>query len=125
MDGASPSMRLFGHTLRSTLPANQEAFHPTWQLERRQVDRASMKAKKCKEYFDSSAHPLRPIKDNAPVRVQDPRTKRWTRTGVVIEKIRSRTYLVKLPSGQTLQKNRQALRPFTFRSKPQWRRAQG
>ena len=55
--------------------------------------------------------PLPDFPESTPVLLQDPTTRRWDRTGVVVEVSRYRTYRVKLPSGRVLWRNRRFLRP--------------
>ena len=45
------------------------------------------------------------------VRLQDPTTKRWDTVGIVMGVGKSRDYLVKMPSGRVLWRNRRLLRP--------------
>ena len=69
-----------------------------------------MKNRKTCEYYDASAHQLSPLAINSRVRIQDKTTKRWNRSGIVVEKVQPRSYLVRTPSGATYQRNRTMLR---------------
>ena len=46
------------------------------------------------------------------VDIQDPRTKRWTKRGVIVAIGSHRDYFVKLPSGRVYWRNRRFLRPY-------------
>ena len=110
-DGRSPAQILYGHPLRSHVPAHAKSFAPEWQAkaeecERRAVVRKDAMAKQ----YDSHAKPLPPIKPDSHVRVQDPVTKRWDRVGVVMGRGKTRDYLIKTSSGRVLWRNRRFIR---------------
>ena len=110
-DGASPAQLLFGHNLRSFLPARQECFAPCWQTAKSAFDKRAARLARAKDKYDASAHPLRPIPTSTTVRIQDPISKKWTRRGVIVAKSRDRSYQIRLPSGNLIQRTRQQLRP--------------
>ena len=110
-DGCSPAQYLFGHPLRSIVPIHQRSLAPQWQTARHALDKAAVRAAKGKDLYDRSAHPLRPLRISTQVRIRDPVTKKWNLTGTVVEKLRQRSYRVRLPSGRVLQRTRAVLRP--------------
>ena len=57
-DHLSPAQRLFGHNLRSFLPAHTSSFAPRWQKEAADKLRQSQ-AEAAKARYDSHSHPLR------------------------------------------------------------------
>ncbi|KAK8397505.1 hypothetical protein O3P69_004333 [Scylla paramamosain] len=61
--------------------------------------------------YDAHAKPLVPLNLDTQVRLQDPTTKRWDTVGIVMGVGKSRDYLVKMPSGRVLWRNRRLLRP--------------
>ena len=111
-DGRSPAQILFGHPLRSSVPAHHRAFAAEWQRSTDECDtRASDMREQAKARHDVSARSLRPLRIGSIVDIQDVSTKRWDRTGVIVEIGSRRTYLVKLKSGRVLWRNRRFLRP--------------
>ena len=111
--GQSPAQILFGHPIRSLVPINQRAFAPKLQRLRDLVDKLAIRRAKVKDQYDQRAHPLRPLTLGSRVRIQDPVTSRWNRTGTVVERRRGRSYLITTPSGKTFQRTRAVLRPVT------------
>lgn len=109
--GYSPSQNLFGHSLRSFVPARIEYFAPPWQKKRRHLNRIAFNKSKTSP-LDPSAHSLRPLKRGEFVRLQKPSSKQWDEVGQVIERIRNKSYAVKLNSGTVRLRNRKFLRPF-------------
>ncbi len=104
---------LFGHPLRSLVPAHESAFDPKWQAHREDVDKRMAKEKAdSKSRYDETAKSLPPFKVGDEVRIQDSKSKRWVEVGIVVEKRKRRSYLVKLPSGRVRWRNRRFLRQF-------------
>ena len=96
--GLSPSQHLFGHPIRSFLPAlaNSLSFAPRWKEV--QARRSWLARKnRTKEYFDHCAHPLHPLQIGDKVRIQ------WSQSGIIVNKKGSRAYLVKTPFDSVLQ----------------------
>ena len=110
-DGRSPAQVLFGHPMRTTLPAHHRAFAKEWQEAADVCDaRAAELRKKAKLNYDASATPLAPLAMGAHVDVRDMRTGQWDRTAVVVGVGKRRDYLVKFPSGRIWWRNRRYLR---------------
>lgn len=110
--GRSPAEAVFGHPMRSCVPAHRNSFSLEWQREAEECDaRASRIQQQVQQRYNSSAYTLPPLKIGCEVRLQDPTTRRWDRVGSVVGIGRHRDYLVKLPSGRTLWRNRRFVRP--------------
>ncbi|XP_037804768.1 uncharacterized protein K02A2.6-like [Penaeus monodon] len=56
-DGRSPEQILFGHPLRSCVPAHRSSFAPEWQAKAEDCDRRAA----AKALYDSHAKPLQPL----------------------------------------------------------------
>ena len=108
--GVSPAQMLFGHPLRTLVPAHRRVFEPSWNQAAASLDR-EVAAQKAASEYDRSAHPLQPLADGCQVLVQNPRTKKWDQFGTTIRIGRTRSYHVRLPSGRVLWRNRRYRRP--------------
>ena len=62
------------------------------------------------EYYNRSAKELPEIRPGTEVFIQNDLTRRWDKVGVVVEKLRYRSYLLRLPSGRTWVRNRRFIR---------------
>ncbi|KAG7155102.1 pol Retrovirus-related Pol polyprotein from transposon-like 4 [Homarus americanus] len=110
--GRSPAQILYGHPLRSCVPAHAKAFAKEWQTRAESCDRrAATRAQDTKARNDDRARPLQPLEIGALVRVQDPTTTRWDKVGIVMGVGRSRDYKVRMPSGCVWWRNRRFLQP--------------
>ncbi|XP_068214008.1 uncharacterized protein [Palaemon carinicauda] len=111
-DGRSPAQILFGHPLRSRIPAHHRSFAKEWQ---RTADECDIQAKylrqQAKERYDATARPLCKLNLGMYVDLQDPKTKRWDKPGVAVGIGTRRDYLVKTGSGRIYWRNRRFLRP--------------
>ena len=111
-DGRSAAQVLYGHPLRSGVPAHHRAFAKRWQKLADECDaRAAEEKRKTAERYNSAAKPLNSIQLGQHVLVQDTRTGLWDRTGVISGIGKFRNFLVKLPSGRLCWRNRRFLRP--------------
>ncbi|XP_045123928.1 uncharacterized protein LOC123511914 [Portunus trituberculatus] len=100
--GRSPSQILYGHPLRSCVPAHAKAFQKQWQARAESCDRrAAVRLHDDTARYNAHAWPLPPLELNAVVRFQDPTRKRWDKVGTVMGIGKSLDYLVKMPSGRT------------------------
>ena len=108
-DGFSPAQMFFGRRLRGLLPvspATTLTFDQQTAMQQRQQHAAREKQR-----FDSRAKPLQPFNIGDNVRLQDPKTKRWTGKGkVVAVHENGRSYSVDF-DGRITSRNRQLLRP--------------
>ena len=109
-DGRSPAEHLFGHKLRSLVPARRNAFSPEWQALANGRIKAVMQ--KTKAYYDKSAHSLRPLRVGQTVAIQNTKG-RWEETGVIVEKNSDRSYYVQTSGREARRRNRKQLRPVT------------
>lgn len=113
--GRSPAQTLYGHPLRSCVPAHAKAFQKQWQARAESCDRrAASRLRDATARYDAHARPLPPLAPQDVVRVQDPPTKRWDRVGTVMGIGRSRDYLIRMPSGRIWWRNRRFLRPTSL-----------
>lgn len=102
-NGRSPAQTVFGHPLRSPVPAHRSAFAPEWQAASLLCDqRAAADADKQRTKYDETAKQLSPLAMGTRVRVQDHATKQWDRVGIIVSIGRHRDYRVKFPSGNVL-----------------------
>ena len=112
-DGLSPAERLFGHPLRSLVPAHWRSFDPQWQTKADEADiRRLRSAAKAKEYYDRSAQVRHPLSVGDAVLVLNYKSQRWDLIGKVIErnKENARRCRVRFPSGRTWWRNAKFLR---------------
>lgn len=110
-NGRSPAQVLFGHPLRSTVPAHHRSFAPEWQRAADVCDaKASLLRRQAKERHDATARTLTVLRIGSYVDVQDHVSGRWDRMGVIVGVGKRRDYLVKMGSGRTLWRNRKFLR---------------
>ncbi|KAK3874434.1 hypothetical protein Pcinc_020639 [Petrolisthes cinctipes] len=111
-DGRSPAQILFGHPMRSCIPAHHRSFSPQWQLAADNCDaKADHLREQAKIRHDSSARSLPLLHLGGYVDVQDHANGRWDRVGVIVGIGQRRDYLVKMGSGRILWRNRRFLRP--------------
>ena len=110
-DGRSPAQVLFGHSLRSCVPAHRSSYASQWLGKTEESEqRAATRSQAARKAYDSRARPLASLPIGENVRVQDPISKRWDKVGVVVEAGPSRAYMVKTQAGRTLRRNRRFLR---------------
>lgn len=77
-DGRSPQI-VYGHPLRSHVPAHWKTFSPEWQRKAEEADLITDEIQeKAKEYYNLHAKLLKPFCIGDLVCVQDVNTKRWT-----------------------------------------------
>ena len=110
--GRSPAQMLYGRPLRSCVPAHPDAFSREWQCRAEDCDRrAAAHAESAAVQYDSQARELSKLSVGQHVRIQDPKTQRWDKVGIVMGVGRARTYEVRVPSGRVYWRNRRFLRP--------------
>lgn len=106
----SPAQLLMGRRLNDTLPVKQSLLQPSLQTDARQmlVQRQQVQ----KTYHDRKALPLPhpALHPGDPVRLMDPQTHRWSKSGKVEQKCESpRSYIVEFDGGRKLRRNRKHL----------------
>lgn len=110
--GRSPAQVLYGHPLRTCVPAHPQSFTEDWQEKAHDCDRrAAARAAQVQGNYDAHARPLPRLKVGQHVRIQDPTSNRWVKVGIIMGGTRSREYEVRLPSGRVLRRNRRFLYP--------------
>ena len=110
--GRSPAQVVFGHPIRSWVPAHRNAFAPEWQQRADECDAKVARDRLQREqHYNASANTLTPLKIGTDIRLQDPVSKRWDKVGVIVGVGYKRDYHVKLPSGRVMWRNRRFLRP--------------
>ena len=83
--GLSPAQVLFGHPLRSPVPAHHTTFAKSWRDMMHTCEQAAAKGKqKIEEQYNSHARALPPLKPGMSVRIQDPKSKLWDTCGTII-----------------------------------------
>jgi hypothetical protein len=100
--GLSPAQIVFGHQLRSILPAHRSSYASQWKeaIAAREIQAAADATVRFR--YDARTRPLHPLSIGASVRVQDPDTKLWDRVGVIVAIGRYRSYRIKFASGSVL-----------------------
>lgn len=110
--GRSPAQILYGHPLRTCVPAHPLSFTDEWQTKTEDYDRrVAAQTDQVTSRYDSHARPLSKLTLGQHVRIQDTTSLRWDKVGVVMGHGRSRQYQVRLPSGRVWWRNRRHLRP--------------
>ena len=110
--GRSPAQILYGHPLRTCVPAHPQSFSKEWQVKSEDCDRrAAARAEQVKLHNDQLAHPLPRLCIGQTVRIQGQISHCWDKVGVVMSLGRSRDYEVRLPSGQVSWHKRRFLCP--------------
>ncbi|XP_043236499.1 uncharacterized protein K02A2.6-like [Amphibalanus amphitrite] len=110
-DRRSPAQMVFGHPIRSCVPAHHSTFAVQWQQHADECDSKAAKVlNQAQRHYNSSAHTLPSMKIGVHVRIQDPISKRWDKLGTIVGVGYHRDYLVKTPSDRVLWRNRRFIR---------------
>ncbi|CAB0011535.1 unnamed protein product [Nesidiocoris tenuis] len=83
--GYSPSQLLMGRPLRSLVPAHRRSFSRNWLDAANQIDRDHQR-NLVAEQFNKNAKNLNPLDVGTNVRVQNPSTKKWDMTGIIVDR---------------------------------------
>ena len=112
--GLSPAILLYGHPVQDRLPAHRKNFERCWYDEVGAYDCKMCEAKlQSERYYNTpTTRDLPAFQVGDEVVIQNIKTKRFDRFGIVKECCDSRRYLIRLPSGMILERNRRFLRPF-------------
>ena len=110
--GLSPAEILYGHSIRSIVPATLQSYANSWKEKLKMWDEtiSTLREKEMKRY-NEKAKPLKPLQIGQNVRLQDPVTKKWDRFGNIVGIGKNRDYHVRLPSGRVFWRNRRFVRP--------------
>ena len=110
----SPAQLALGRQLRDSIPMSREYYLPdshwakTIQERERAMTRSMMREK---DVYDIHAKQLPYLRTGNHVLIQDPVTKMWDRSGIVMERYPYRQYLVKINgSGRMTRRNRRHLK---------------
>jgi hypothetical protein len=109
-NGLSPAQMVFGHQLRSIVPAHRSAYATCLNSIMEARDRQAAINADSKTRYDLRSRALESLPIGTNVRVQDPKSKLWSHVGVVVAIGRYRAYRVKFASGSVLWRNRRFLR---------------
>lgn len=109
-DGYSPAQILYGHPLRSLVPAHHKSFKLEWQRKTDDYDKKRTYQTRRKQYYNRMTKDLPEISIGTRVRIQDAITKLWDREGVILDIGKYRDYKIRLPSGRILTRNRKFLK---------------
>ena len=104
---SSPVQRLMSRRTRTLLPVSANLLYP--RVEEGVKEKLKAKRQTAKGYYDRSAKVLPELEIGQEVRVAGQRNKVWE-AGTCVQKLSDRSYLVEV-NGNTLRRNRQALRP--------------
>ena len=118
--GLSPAEILFGHPVRSLVPALRTAFAPRWREVEALPTRIAKETEKVKKSYDKNAKTLPPLNPGTTVRVQDPQSKQWSKRGTLVstriamsvaEHGTHRDFKIRLENGRIYWRNRRYIRP--------------
>ncbi len=82
-NGLSPAQMVFGHKLRSIVPAHRSAYATCWKSDMEARDRQAAANADAKTHYDLRSHDLEPLLIGTNITVQDPKSKLWSHVGVV------------------------------------------
>ena len=118
----SPAQLLFGRALADFLPNDPKAYqlHPHWaqEIEKHQHNR-TLHHTKLSSRYNRDARDLQPLRVGQNVAMQDQSnfTKRWNRTGTIVEALPFRKYKVQPhDTGNITIRNRRFLKPTNINS---------
>jgi hypothetical protein len=92
------------------VPAHRSSYSNQWKEVMAARERQAEADVTTKFRYDLRSRSLPPLPVGAPVRVQDPKTKLWSQSGVVVAVGQYRSYRIKFASGSVLWRNRRFLR---------------
>ena len=105
--GYSPAEILFGHHLRSIVPAHRNTFKTKWKDITENLDKNWKLSKEREElYYNRKAKEIRKVMPNEEVFLQEPVTKLWTIKGRIVGIGKHRKYLIKTTTGSLFWRNR-------------------
>ena len=108
----SPAMLLYGRPVQDAIPAHKSLFTTDWHERFADADRKfSDNRTRLETAYNRGTRDLPPLRVGTPIAVQDPRSNRWDRYGVVQEvHHRLRRYVIRLASGMIITRNRRVIR---------------
>lgn len=106
----SPAMIVYGHQVKELVPVHKSALAKSWHEELRKYDHKIAQERQKADHYKRGT-PLPPLSVGDPVLIQNKRSRRWDRYGVIQERnLRIRKYTIRLPSGLITIRNRRDLR---------------
>ena len=113
----SPAQLATGRQLRDSIPVTKQYYKVDqhWRkiLRKRELQMAA-RGDKVSEKYDRGAKALTPLREGQRVRIQDPTTREWSRSGTILEVGKYRQYKVRLDgSGRPSLRNRRHLKELT------------
>ncbi|XP_069110060.1 uncharacterized protein [Argopecten irradians] len=110
INGKSPAELLYGRTIRSNLPINDQMLRTPVKVNPDEYLKNKMLVKeKQKQYYDKTVRELPPLRQGDSVRIRDVRDTAWTTPAVVKTEVAPRSYLIKTKTGSELRRNRKDL----------------
>ena len=103
--GQSPAQIVYNRDIKSIVP--QMPMTDSWIAVQERKDSDLLDVQ---EHYNRSAKELPELSPGTQVFIQNDLTRRWDKVGVVVEKLRYRSYLLRLPSGRTWVRNRRFIR---------------
>ena len=111
----SPAQILFGHTIRDSLPHRRKQLVPTQRFE---VEQRLHEHRQRQQDAQGKPRELPLLRPGQIVRIQDPRTKQWSKTGSIDSFGKNtREYMVKIDD-VVYRRNRKFLKPKDVESNP-------
>ena len=104
----SQSELMFGRDLRDGVSVIQDLLRP----EHKQAIERRVQAIKQHQAAVRKADKLPELQPDQRVAIQDPISKKWSKSGAIVEKKRNRSYLVKTETGNVVWRNRKFLKPL-------------
>lgn len=109
-ENISPAEILMSRKLRTTLPVTTNKLRPNVSnMYNKKITKHRQDVQK--KYYNKKSTVLVDIQENSPVYVQIKPFSNWL-PGVVIKKIRDRTYIVQMKNGSILTRNRRFIKPL-------------
>ena len=120
----SPAQLALGRQLRDSIPMVKEYYLPDshWLATLQERERAMSKSiKHDKDLYDVQARQLPYLRVGNKVLIQDPVTKMWDRSGIIMERYPYRKYLIKIDgSGRMSRRNRRHIKLIMPIRSPTW-----
>ena len=116
--GKSPAELALGRPLRDTIPLPRERYKVSdqWANHLRNRERTMTSSNESiKSKYDEHSRELKPLVVGDKVRCQNVRSKKWDRTGVVVESNEHRQFIIKMDgSGRLSKRNRRHLQKMVI-----------
>ena len=114
----SPSELALGRQLRDSIPLPRERYNinQNWARQLRNREKQMIETNEAsKMYYNSKSKELKPLTTNDKVLCQNERTKKWDRSGVIIEVLPYRQYSIRMDgSGRISLRNRRHLQKLNL-----------